>query len=627
MLNEDGSLSGHEHNRFYLNLGNGTFVDASSVVGLDFDRDGRVFASVDFDNDGDLDLVLKNRNSPQLMVLRNDFPTPRHGIAFELVGQESNRDAVGAVVAITTSRGSRRKVVSLGSGFLSQSTRRVYFGLGAESEVKQVTIRWPSGRQQRLGPLPVDRLITVYEGESRWHAQTFLQPTDYSARIDQRASHSDTESSPSAENWLVEPVPAPTLAGKDLEGNDINLADWAGRPVLLNFWASWCVPCQEELHKWAQEYPRIRATGAEVLAVSVDELGSEEQVREFVRAHQLPFPVLLPSPTSVHAYNILHRSLLVRRVDLGVPTTFLIDADGNVQKLYRGITDPGRLLQDLQNMPRTPEQRLAAALPYPGRHVRQQYVRDYFALGTAFLNGQLNEEAERYLWLAVERTENPKPLINLGALRAQAGRPAEAIELLETAARYYPENPAVHHNLGVAYLQSGRFQQALAALRKAVELDPGFADAYVNLGLVYDRLGQREKAIDALQKAVRVAPNDGEAYDYLGVLHASRGELDEALYCFERAVKLSPANQDVRRHLGMVYVQKGLFYLAAETLEPVVEHSPEFPDTAVLLALSYYRLGKMDAARQLLEKVLQSHPHHSRAGELLNEINRIDGGH
>ena len=75
LMNEGLSWSGNERNVCYLNLGDGRFVDASFVSGLDFADDGRAAATVDWDGDGDLDLWLKNRTGPQLRFMWNDLPS------------------------------------------------------------------------------------------------------------------------------------------------------------------------------------------------------------------------------------------------------------------------------------------------------------------------------------------------------------------------------------------------------------------------------------------------------------------------------------------------------------------------------------------------------------------------
>ena len=99
LLAENGSQARHERNVLLRNDGHGGFDDVSGSVGLDLDQDGRSFAVLDYDEDGDPDLVvMAARSSPQLRLFRNDFAEKNASLALRLRGTTSNRDAVGARV-------------------------------------------------------------------------------------------------------------------------------------------------------------------------------------------------------------------------------------------------------------------------------------------------------------------------------------------------------------------------------------------------------------------------------------------------------------------------------------------------------------------------------------------------
>jgi hypothetical protein len=108
------------------------FSDVSAVVGLDFVEDGRAFALADFDHDGRLEVFLKNRNAPQLRILKNVVDDLPPSIAFRLQGTKSNRDAIGASVTVETGALRQTRMLQAGSGFLSQHSKDVFFGLGED---------------------------------------------------------------------------------------------------------------------------------------------------------------------------------------------------------------------------------------------------------------------------------------------------------------------------------------------------------------------------------------------------------------------------------------------------------------------------------------------------------------
>jgi hypothetical protein len=90
-------------------------------------------------------------------------PTGNHWIAFQLIGHKSNHDGIGAKVEVTSGGRTRVSYRVAGSGYMSQDDGRLFFGLGANSNVESVTVHWPSGKQQVLHKLGRDRVITVEE--------------------------------------------------------------------------------------------------------------------------------------------------------------------------------------------------------------------------------------------------------------------------------------------------------------------------------------------------------------------------------------------------------------------------------------------------------------------------------
>ena len=146
LIRADGTWSGFERNVFYANNRDGTFSDVSGAVGLDFLEDGRAFALADFDHDGRQEVIIKNRNGPQLRVLRNVLDKLPPSIALRLRGVKSNSDAIGAEVTVETASRRQTRFVQAGSGFLSQHSKDVFFGLGDAQGAVSASIRDPTSR-------------------------------------------------------------------------------------------------------------------------------------------------------------------------------------------------------------------------------------------------------------------------------------------------------------------------------------------------------------------------------------------------------------------------------------------------------------------------------------------------
>ena len=116
----------------------------------------------DFDNDGDIDVLIMNMNEPPTL-LRNDVSGPNHWLKVLLEGVESNRSAIGATVVVKYGDRSQAQAVLAQSSYLSVNDRRLHFGLGAEKKA-DIEIRWPNGRAEKLADVACDRLVVVREG-------------------------------------------------------------------------------------------------------------------------------------------------------------------------------------------------------------------------------------------------------------------------------------------------------------------------------------------------------------------------------------------------------------------------------------------------------------------------------
>ena len=152
-----------EHTLF-RGLGNQRFQDVSRDAGavLSERTVARGACLADYDNDGKMDAFVVNLGA-QGTLLHNVSPATGHWIGIKLVGASSNRDGIGARVEVYA--GAKRQTAErvAGSGYLSQNDDRLHFGLGAVATVDKLVIHWPSGQEQTLEKLGVDRVLTVKE--------------------------------------------------------------------------------------------------------------------------------------------------------------------------------------------------------------------------------------------------------------------------------------------------------------------------------------------------------------------------------------------------------------------------------------------------------------------------------
>ena len=320
------SIASRQRNVFLRNDGQGGFDDVSGTVGLDLDQDGRSFAVLDIDRDGDEDLlVMAARQAPHLRVFQNDFAPKAASLAVRLVGavgSKSNRDAIGARVVVETDRMRRTKIVQAGSGFLSQRSKELLFGLGESQRVVKLTIAWPSGENQIITDVPLNTRVRIVEGGSTEH-------TPFAVGSAPRAASSKPAPAISAgrgATWLFEPFPAPDFSLQDLSGQPRSLAALRGRPAVLLFWSTESTGARGALQALARGSATLAKAGVSSLAVALDAPANLTQIKSAATDPSLP--VVVATPEMGLSYAIVNRHLFMNRQDMRLPTTLLLDQAG-----------------------------------------------------------------------------------------------------------------------------------------------------------------------------------------------------------------------------------------------------------------------------------------------------------
>lgn len=146
------------------------FVDVAQALGADDVQDTRGVAFADLDSDGDVDIVLNHNpgdaGRPELgraRLLVNRIGSKRSWLEMELEGVSVNRDAVGTVVTVEASERQVRRVEA-GSGYASQHSFRLHFGLGESETVDRLHVRWPDGSEQSFSGVEARRLLRLRQG-------------------------------------------------------------------------------------------------------------------------------------------------------------------------------------------------------------------------------------------------------------------------------------------------------------------------------------------------------------------------------------------------------------------------------------------------------------------------------
>ena len=319
------SFSGFERNSLFLSRGDGTFVEISGVSGLDSITDGRGCSFADLDNDGDLDVIVTPVQEMARLLYRNNVGQDNGFIRVSLTGSRSARDAFGAVARLKTASSTRTKIKLGGSGFVSSSDPRLVFGLGPRSEwdeVYQLEVVWPSGLVETISGIRPGESIDLVEGQGRAQRVT-----------DKRVTLPDPETTSEItfRRLALKPEDAtPALSLESLgsgPGVDLPALLKPGRKTLVNFWATWCVPCAVEMPELARIYEALSKAGVDLIGISLD-FGQKERVQSYLKERLIPYPNYILSEKDVP--QIFASGQII------VPVSLLLDEEGRVVQAFTG---------------------------------------------------------------------------------------------------------------------------------------------------------------------------------------------------------------------------------------------------------------------------------------------------
>jgi len=623
LIRSDYTWSGFERNLFYLNNRDGSFSDISGLVGLDFLQDSRTFALGDFDRDGRLEVVLKNRNSPQLLYLKNVLPELPSAISFRLVGKESNRDAVGARITIETSSGRQTRTLRIGSGFLAQHTKEIFFGLGSAKSVVQATIDWPSGRTQKLQNLPINHRIWVEEGLPTSRMEPFAKPAIFPPAVS--ASPASEVLPRQVQTWLLVPVLAPDFSLSDLAGNPRTLSAYRGKTVLLHFWSASLPAAEKELSDFERSHQEWARQGLQLLTINVDSAQILNGGDPPGRYRDYSFPILNATQDVIAIYNLLYRQLFDRHRDMNVPLSFLVDARGNIVKIYQDSVSTHQLDSDFRSIPQTDKRRLAKALPFAGLSESYDFARNYLSLGFVFFERGYFEPAAVFFQQALDDdAKSAEALYGLGSAYLQQQKTSEARacfeRVLQLHAGYPGTLPNAWNNLGILAAREGNTDLAIQHFQRALQIDPDHSVALQNLGNAYRQKKDWPQAKRALEKALSLNPDDAEANYNLAMVYAQQNDSDRAYEYLQKALAARPAYPEALNNLGILYLRTRRPDEAKKSFSESIRVAPTYDQAYLNLARIYSIEGNREKAKAVLQQLLKQFPNHAQAKEELKQI-------
>jgi peroxiredoxin len=254
-------------------------------------------------------------------------------------------------------------------------------------------------------------------------------------------------------------APMPILSYLTLDGDSKSIDKTAGRPLLVSLWASWCPPCIEDLKGLVQHAEAVRSADVEILALCVDALDRSSEVsdgaaRGVVERSAFPFAAGWASEEMLMKIDVLLSGLFDQRLPLAVPTSYLLDRDGNLAVLYRGSVNADQVLEDVARLDASNWQRRQWSVPFEGRWYTRPAEISLRQLALAF-RGEYPDEERRYLERSVAQYD---------AQRKRSELPTD------TRRRFEAEQLQSHLELAALLHRMGLAKEAITALRRAIEL-------------------------------------------------------------------------------------------------------------------------------------------------------------
>jgi tetratricopeptide (TPR) repeat protein len=358
-----------------------------------------------------------------------------------------------------------------------------------------------------------------------------------------------------------------------------------------------------------------------VLNVKSDELSSGTETA--ANSAGFTFSRVSASAGTCAIYNLLFRQLYDRHRDMPIPCALLIDAEGQIVKIYQGALAADRVVQDAKRIPQTREERLAKALPFTGYNGGYEFGRNYLSLGSVFFDRGYLDASETFFELATkDHPDTAEPVYGLGSIYLAQNKLAEASAAFEKAVQLRANYPGTvargWNNLGIVDARQGQIDSAVRHFKKSLEIDANYSVALNNLGNAYRQAKDWDAAQKAFERALQLDVQDPEANYGVGMVYAQKNDPQRALTFLKGAIEARPDYPEALNNLGVVYLRLGNAAEAENSFQQAMRVAPEFSQSYLNLARLYAAQGKVSDARGILNELFKRKPGDAAATQELS---------
>ena len=629
LVRSGASVFGKQRNRCYLSIGKLGFANFSGVSGVDFLDDARAVATTDWDHDGDVDVIMTSRNGPQLRILSNENKKQNGFLHFRLVGTTSNRDAIGARIELflTDRDAPLVKFVSAGSGNLSQSSKRLFFGLGDKTKIEKAVVTWPDGRQQTFESLVPNTRYIVTEGDDKLaennngRFELVLERSNLDGEI-RLPAQSVARFRP--ESWLP-----------NIEYIATNKKWYSVSPVKNAF--TTVVVCDDSpesikvIDAMATNSAAWDDEKLDVMLLFADREADSDETRLKKADHffsgGVPFRWGAASLSSIQKLEYYCGHWFSNQQLPRLPFALSMTPYGQIASFHYldKVSQAKTLAADLTELA---GQKASAVKEERGFWVNRYRTEDFSRLITQFRTTGMERTANEMFFRS--RPHMASQLTQYATELAADGDMSQATKFYDRALKLYGRHvPALvgrgnlirqkmlnqpDGDLGVKIQQ---LNEAAASYSAALEIDPFNTEAIIGKSNVMIEKKETSAAIAELTAYLKIDPTRAEVHAMLGRLYFTKRDFNSAAKHLLVAYELRPTLPFVAGDLGYLYLSSGQARLGRKFLR--LSHRLQPSDRNVLkhLAEAEFTTGNFSEAVNLLTRTVKLNPNHRRSKQLL----------
>lgn len=628
------SLFGSQRNRCYLSIGKLGFANFSSASGVDFLEDARAVATTDWDEDGDVDVVMTTRNGPRLRILLNQTQSGNHFLQFKLMGTTSNLDAIGSRVELFLEGKPAPlvKFVSAGSGNLSQSSKRLCFGLGQQSQIQKAVVTWPDGKQQTFNDLVANTRYTVTEGQNqiaeRSHERFKMETT--------RSNLAGTLTLPNRDVATFTPlsyIPNLEYQNEDQTFQRVSPLKESFTTVVFFGDDSHSRAILQQINASASDY---QPQDMDCLGIHLD-TNAENQQQRFDSAKQFftkrDFAFRWGAATEATQQKLvqLNGQWFSHQQLPQLPFAILVNATGRVERLHwlTATKNPEKLVAYLNSDAAERSGNAGRSLDNDrGRWLAGYREADLLRLVERFEQIGLTETSK--LTFALNRPHAALQLSQFAADLRSENNMDRAETFFDRALKLYPfcvpalvgRGEMVRHQANK--MTGDKIQEKLLALQTAADhfelaskIDPLCTAAIVGRTNVLIDQNKIDEAIAELKKYLAVDPGRAEVHAILGRLYFASRDFSAAAKHLLGAYELRPNLPYVSGDLGYLYLSSGEVKLGRKFLRLANRLQPSEPNIIKHLAEAEFVNGNFTVAAEMLGMSIELNPNKRRPKELM----------